>query len=108
MNNQTNLERLIEAATKYGYTEDQTVLICDEIGRAAYEQFSQEIERLFSPEEKQMIEELQGEDRIQSEIKKLYQDKTGNDAQEVVNGYISRHIDEFISDHETGAYSPAA
>src|SRR5690349_13476543 len=108
MNNQTNIDWLIEVATKYGYTEEQIVLICDEIGRASYEQFAQEVERLFSAEEKQKIEEIAGDEAVSAEMMRLYQEKTGQDAQNVINGYISRHITDFIEDHSQGPQSPSA
>jgi hypothetical protein len=107
MNDQTNLERLIEVATKYGYTEGQIVLICDEIGQAAYEQFAQEVERLLSPEDKHSLENMSDELQVRGEMEKLYKEKTGTDAIDTVNGYLSRHIDEFIQDH-SGTAAPQA
>lgn len=105
MDKQTNLQWLIDAATKYGYTEEQIVLICDEIGRAAYEQFAQEVERIFTPEEKQMLEGLSDKEKVAEELKRLYEEKTGQDAQIVINSYISHHINDFVEDHQTSVNS---
>jgi hypothetical protein len=99
MNDQTNIERLIEAATKYGYTQEQITLICTEISEAAYAQFSQEVEMLLSPEERHSINSVEGTDRVRIEIERFYKEKTGIDAVDRVGGYLSSHIDEFIKDH---------
>ena len=109
MNNQTNIERLIQAATTYGYTEEQIQLICDEIVNAAYEQFSQEAERLLGPDEKHDHENTQDVAAITERLQRLYLEKSGKDAQEVISGYISRHIDEFIEEHTSSTdLTPAA
>lgn len=106
MNNQTNIERLIEAASSYGYTEEQIILICDEIGRASYEQFAQEVELLLSPEEKHALNNVNDPEKERSEVERLYQEKTGKNASDVVASYLSRHIDEFIDDHKRGPAAP--
>ena len=103
MNNQSNIERLIDAAAKYGYTEEQIILICDEIGRASYEQLAQEVDLLLSPEEKHAINNLNDEEKERVEVERLYQEKTGKNAADVIGTYLSRHIDEFIEDHRTGS-----
>ncbi len=106
MNNQSNIERLIDAAAKYGYTEEQIILICDEIGRASYEQFAQEVDLLLSPEEKHAINNLNDEEKERTEVERLYQEKTGKSATDIIGYYLSRHIDEFIEDHKGEPTSP--
>lgn len=107
MNGKTNIERLIEVAANYGYSEEQIVLICDEIGRASYEQFAQELERMLTPEEKHTVENLNDEEKVRTEMDRLYKEKTGNDPQETVNTYLSRHVEEFVNDHSQGPQSPS-
>ena len=105
MNKQTNIERLIEVASGYGYSEEQIILICDEIGRASYEQFAQEIERMLTADEKHIVENLNDAEKVKAELDRLYREKTGNDAQETVNMYLSRHVEEFVNDHSQGPQS---
>lgn len=107
MNNQSNIEQLIDAAAKYGYTEEQVILICDEVGRASYEQFAQEVDLLLSPEEKHAINNLNDEEKERAEVERLYQEKTGKNAADVIGYYLSQHIDEFIEDHKVGPAAPS-
>lgn len=101
MESNQKVKELITTLLDKGYTEDQIAEICSQIGEAAFEQFMAGARNILGDDGVSAIEATATEIEAHEELKKQYQIKTGQDAQEQLNNIINQQVDAYLSNEET-------
>jgi hypothetical protein len=91
----SNLQKVIEILAQKGFTDEQIADFCVDITKAAYMHMHVKMVELLPSEELDRIETLLDE-QADSEMKRLYKEKTGQDVQEELDAFIKKFSNAFI------------
>jgi ABC-type iron transport system FetAB ATPase subunit len=91
------LQPVISHLEKNGATEDQIADIIADLTQAATVTLYSQIMQALSEDDLKQIEEISSEEDADKRIAELYLEKTGAKPEEVMQVYLKKFVDDFLS-----------
>lgn len=105
--NTNTLQQVIEILAKEGLTDEQIADFCADIAKAAYMHVHAKAVEVLSIEELDRIEALDDAE-VETEVKKLFKEKTGVDPQVEIDSFLAKFSQGFVEAYDKKQKSAAA
>ncbi len=92
------LNQVAKILQEKGATEEQITQVLTEAAKTAFAKLYAEAMTVFTEEDLQAIEKCTGQEEANFEIMTRYSEKTGKNAQEVMQSYLDIFADKFIEE----------
>ena len=104
----TARQKLVFYLMDKGLANDEVARTMADVAESALEEFTNEAMALFSEEDKKAIEAATSGIEADDLVKSLYEEKSGNEAQDRIEELIDIHAASYMSDADSDASSQAA
>jgi hypothetical protein len=102
------IEELIQVLVDNGMSPDEITKVRDDMLQAVYETFMQDALQSLTDDDLKVIEASPTQDEANVALKRIYQEKTGKDSQEVMKSIVDAKADELIGKYKTATSSADA
>ena len=102
------LDQVIKILEGKGATEQQITQVLTEVAKTVFAKLYTEAMTSFNEEDLQAIEKATTQEEANFEIMTRYSERTGKNAQEVMQGYYDIFADKFLEEAEKEEQNPAA
>lgn len=96
--NSPKMQEVVKALQEKGATEEQITQVLTEVNKTAFAKLYAEALAVFTEEDLKAIEECVGQEESNFEIMTRYSEKTGKNAQEVMQNYLDIFADKFLEE----------
>lgn len=96
--NSPKLNQVVQILQGKGATEEQITQVLTEVNKTAFAKLYTEAMTVFSEDDLKAIEECTGQEEANFEIMTRYSEKTGKNAQEVMQNYLDIFADKFLEE----------
>lgn len=96
--NSPKLNQVVQILQEKGATEEQITQVLTEVNKTAFARLYTEAMTVFTEEDLKAIEECTGQEEANFEIMTRYSEKTGKNAQEVMQNYLDIFSDKFLEE----------
>ena len=96
--NSPKMQEGVKALHEKGATEEQITQVLTEVNKTAFAKLYAEAMTVFTEEDLKAIEDCVGQEEANFEIMTRYSEKTGKNAQEVMQTYLDIFADKFLEE----------
>lgn len=92
------LDQVIKTLKEKGATDEQIAQVLAEVTKTAFAKLYTEAVTVFTEEDLKAIDQCVGQEEANFEIMTRYAERTGKNAQEVMQGYLDIFADKFLEE----------
>lgn len=100
MQDLTRFNEIIRSFKDKGYTDEEIERVYDEIAKTAYDKFVQDTMEHLTDEDMDEIARFNTDEEIASEVKRLYQLRTGRSAEDRMQLHLTTAAEVYLANHE--------
>lgn len=94
----SKLDQVTKVLQGKGATEEQITQVLTEVAKTAFAKLYTEAMTVFDEEDLKAIEQCTGQEEANFEVMTRYSEKTGKNAQEVMQSYFDIFADKFLEE----------